>query len=41
MVLTPKQAGPPLNYFVYPYAEADGQPLEVAHTYEFADVSCE
>ncbi|MFD2721753.1 transglutaminase-like domain-containing protein [Hymenobacter monticola] len=36
--LAPKQAGPPLNYFVYPYAEADGKPLEVARTYEFADV---
>ena len=37
--LTPQQAGPPLNYFVYPYAEADGQPLEVARTYEFTDVA--
>jgi transglutaminase-like putative cysteine protease len=37
--LAPKQAGPPLNYFVYPYAEADGKPLEVAHTYTFADVA--
>ena len=36
--LMPKQAGPPLNYFVYPYAEADGKPLDVARTYEFADV---
>lgn len=25
--LTPPQAGPPLNYFMYPYAEADGKPL--------------
>ncbi len=39
LVLTPKQAGAPLNYFVYPYAEADGQPLDVAHTYEFVDVA--
>ena len=37
--LTPKQAGPPLNYFVYPYAEADGQPLEVARKYEFVDIT--
>jgi transglutaminase-like putative cysteine protease len=38
LVLTPKQAGAPLNYFVYPYAEADGQPLEnVARTYTFED----
>ncbi len=39
LTLKPRQAGPPLNYFVYPYAEADGQPLEVAHTYTFADVA--
>ncbi len=39
LTLRPQQAGPPLNYFVYPYAEADGQPLEVAHTYTFADVA--
>ena len=39
--LTPRQAGPPLNYFVYPYAEADGKPLEVARTYEFADVTAQ
>jgi transglutaminase-like putative cysteine protease len=39
VTLAPKQAGPPLNYFVYPYAEADGKPLEVTRTYEFADVT--
>ncbi|MGI4737606.1 MAG: transglutaminase-like domain-containing protein [Janthinobacterium lividum] len=39
LTLTPKQTGPPLNYFVYPYAEADGQPLEnVERTYTFEDV---
>ena len=27
IVLEPKQAGPPLNYFVYPYAEAEGTPI--------------
>lgn len=27
LVLAPPQAGPPLNYFIYPYAEADGAPL--------------
>ena len=27
LVLTPPQAGGPLNYFMYPYAEADGRPL--------------
>ncbi len=25
--LQPKQAGPPLNFFIYPYAEADGKPV--------------
>jgi transglutaminase-like putative cysteine protease len=28
ITLTPKQEGPPLNYFVYPYVEVDGQPYE-------------
>lgn len=27
IVLNPKQAGKPLNYFMYPYAEVDGEPL--------------
>ncbi|MGA8752186.1 transglutaminase-like domain-containing protein [Candidatus Deferrimicrobium sp.] len=27
LVLNPPQAGEPLNYFMYPYAEADGKPL--------------
>jgi len=27
LVLNPPQAGEPLNYFMYPYAEADGRPL--------------
>jgi transglutaminase-like putative cysteine protease len=27
LTLTPPQAGDPLNYFMYPYAEADGRPL--------------
>ena len=26
--LMPRQAGDPLNYFVYPYAEANGKPVE-------------
>ncbi|MFD1468932.1 transglutaminase-like domain-containing protein [Hymenobacter caeli] len=39
LTLVPRQAGPLLNYFVYPYAEADGQPLEVARTYTFEDVA--
>ena len=40
LTLTPKQAGPPLNYFVYPYAEADGKPLDnLERTYTFEDVA--
>lgn len=27
IILNPKQDGSPLNYFMYPYAEADGKPL--------------
>jgi hypothetical protein len=26
LILAPKQDGPPLNYFVYPYVEVDGKP---------------
>jgi len=35
VALTPRQKGDPLNYFIYPYAEADGQPLHET-TYEIA-----
>ncbi|MFI5386870.1 MAG: transglutaminase-like domain-containing protein [Fimbriimonadales bacterium] len=28
LTLSPKQAGPPLNNFIYPYAEADGKVVE-------------
>ena len=38
LTLVPKQAGPPLNYFVYPYAEADGKAVEVERQYSFEDV---
>ena len=31
LTLVPKQAGPPLNYFVYPYAEMNGTPLAKKH----------
>jgi transglutaminase-like putative cysteine protease len=27
LVLSPRQAGAPLNYFIYPYVEVDGQPF--------------
>jgi len=28
LVLNPEQQGDPLNYFIYPYAEVEGQPVE-------------
>lgn len=43
LVLTPRQDGPPLNYFVHPYAEADGRPLdsEVTKKFSFKDVAAQ
>ncbi|MBV8205607.1 MAG: transglutaminase domain-containing protein [Acidobacteria bacterium] len=39
LVLAPKQAGEPLNYFVYPYVEVDGKKWEnVVNAFSFADV---
>ncbi|HEV2803111.1 MAG TPA: transglutaminase-like domain-containing protein [Pyrinomonadaceae bacterium] len=38
LVLSPKQQGAPLNYFIYPYAEADGQPLAaIERTFAYRD----
>ena len=40
LVLTPKQDGPPLNFFVYPYVEVDGRPWEqVERRTSFRDVA--
>lgn len=40
LVLNPPQAGEPLNYFVYPYAEADGKPLgSVERTVTYRDLA--
>jgi transglutaminase-like putative cysteine protease len=37
--LTPRQSGDPLNYFVYPYAEANGKPVDdVEHTFSWKDI---
>lgn len=33
--LVPRQAGEPLNFFVYPYAEADGKPIPVQGAFSF------
>jgi hypothetical protein len=39
LVLNPPQQGKPLNYFVYPYVEVDGQEFpNVALAFSFADV---
>lgn len=36
--LVPKQAGEPLNYFIYPYAEVDGKPFPgVEYRFSFRD----
>jgi transglutaminase-like putative cysteine protease len=36
--LTPSQSSAPLNYFVYPYAEADGKPVDdVGRTFSWKD----
>jgi transglutaminase-like putative cysteine protease len=38
--LSPKQAGEPLNYFVYPYVEVDGKPhTAIDKQFAFADLS--
>lgn len=40
LVLAPKQKGDPLNFFVYPYAEADGKPVkDVTKSFRFRDLS--
>lgn len=35
IVLRPRQKGNPLNFFVYPYVEADGKPIRDAVKYKF------
>lgn len=38
IVLNPKQAGDPLNYFIYPYVEVDGKPFQnVTKTFRYQD----
>lgn len=40
LILEPKQDGPPLNYFIYPYAEVDGHPFEaIEKDFAFHDLS--
>jgi transglutaminase-like putative cysteine protease len=40
--LVPRQAGPPLNYFIYPHVEVDGQPYpaeRVVGSFSYEDVA--
>jgi transglutaminase-like putative cysteine protease len=40
IILSPKQDGPPLNYFVYPYVEVDGKTYEgISKQFSFAEIS--
>jgi len=41
LVLVPPQKGEPLNYFVNPYAEADGKPINVERTVSYRDLQPE
>jgi transglutaminase-like putative cysteine protease len=39
VILSPKQDGPPLNYFVYPYVEVDGKPYDnIQKQFSFEEV---
>ena len=38
--LSPDQKSDPLNYFIYPYAEAKGRPIkDLKHTFSFRDIA--
>jgi transglutaminase-like putative cysteine protease len=38
LILTPRQQGEPLNFFIYPYVEVDGKPYgKVTHTIRYSD----
>ena len=37
LTMKPAQQGAPLNYLIYPYAEVDGKPVTVAHSFSFRD----
>ncbi len=40
LTLAPKQAGPPLNYLVYPYVEVDGKPFDqMEKKFSFRDLA--
>jgi transglutaminase-like putative cysteine protease len=40
LILNPKQAGEPLNYFIYPYAEIDGKAFaSIDKSFAYRDLS--
>jgi len=43
LLLTPRQKGPPVNYFVYPYVEVDGKPFNgsIGTRFSFRDVQAQ
>ena len=44
LTLVPKQSGPALNFFIYPYVEVDGKPYaddKTKRRFEFEDVAAE
>src|SRR6185295_14078221 len=38
LVLEPAQVGPPLNFFIDPYAEADGKPVKTTKEWTYRDL---
>jgi transglutaminase-like putative cysteine protease len=38
IILDPRQQGEPLNYFLDPYAEADGEPVKTGKSWSFRDL---
>ena len=38
LVLDPPQEGPPLNYLLDPYAEADGKPVQASKAWSWRDL---
>lgn len=38
LVLVPEQAGPPLSFFLDPYAEADGKPIATSKSWDYQEL---
>ena len=43
LLLAPRQKGPPVNYFIYPYVEVDGKPFKgsIEQRFSFRDVEAQ